>query len=63
MQPDDQSERLLQLYFVHITNEIVKHLWCYGDIGLTLFGLQSRFGDKLLGIWLICPPNGAAILQ
>ena len=30
---------------------------------LTLLGLQYRFGDKLLGIRLVCPRNGSAVLK
>ena len=29
----------------------------------TLLGPQSRFGDKLLGIWVVCPQNGTAVLK
>ena len=32
-------------------------------VGLTLSGLQSRFGDKLLEIWAVCPHNGTAVLK
>ena len=28
----------------------------------TLIGLHSRFGDKLLRNWLVCPHNGTAVL-
>ena len=31
--------------------------------GLTLLGLQSRFGDKLLRIWLVYPHNGTAAVE
>ena len=30
---------------------------------LTLLGLQSRYGDKLLWIWVVCPQNGTAVLK
>ena len=30
---------------------------------LTLLGPQSRFGDKLLRIWVIYPQNGTAVLK
>ena len=30
---------------------------------LALVRVQSRFGDKLLGIWLVCPQNGTAVLK
>ena len=30
---------------------------------LTLLEPQSRFGDKILGIWLVCPQNGTAVLK
>ena len=30
---------------------------------LTLLGLQSRYGDKLLRIWLVCPQNVTAVLK
>ena len=30
---------------------------------LTLLGPQPRFGDQLLGIWVVCPPNGTAVLK
>ena len=30
---------------------------------LTLLGPQSRFGDKLLTIWVVCPLNGTAVLN
>ena len=30
---------------------------------LTPLEPQSRFGDKLLGIWVVCPQNGAAVLK
>ena len=29
----------------------------------TLLELQSRLGDKLLRIWLLCPHNGTAVLR
>ena len=29
----------------------------------TLLGPQSRFGDKLPRIWLVCPKNGTAVLK
>ena len=29
--------------------------------GLALLGPQSRSGDKLLRIWLVCPQNGIAV--
>ena len=29
----------------------------------TLLGPQSRFGDKLLQIWVVCPQNGTAVLK
>ena len=32
--------------------------WC-----LILSGLQSRFGDKLLTIWVACPDNGTAVIK
>ena len=34
-----------------------------GMATLTLLGLQSRFGDKLLRIRLVCPQNGTAVLK
>ena len=30
---------------------------------LTPLGPQSRFGDKLLGLWMVCPQNGTAVLK
>ena len=33
------------------------------DLALTLLGPQSRFGDKLLRIWLVCPKNETAVLK
>ena len=30
---------------------------------ISFIGLQSRFGDKLLGIRVVCPPNGTAALN
>ena len=30
---------------------------------LTLLGPQSRFGDKLLVIRVVCPQNGTAVLK
>ena len=30
---------------------------------LTLLEPQSRFGDKLLEIWVDCPPNETAVLK
>ena len=30
---------------------------------LTLSGPQSRFGDKVLEIWAVCPQNGTAVLK
>ena len=30
---------------------------------LTLIGLESRFGDKLLRIRVLCPQNGTAVLK
>ena len=30
---------------------------------LTLLGPQSRFGDKLLENWVVCPHNGTAVLK
>ena len=30
---------------------------------LTPLGPQSRLGDKILEIWLVCPQNGAAVLR
>ena len=30
---------------------------------LTLLVTQSRFGDKLLRIWVLCPQNGTAALK
>ena len=31
--------------------------------GLTLLEPQSRFGDKLLGIRVVCPQNGTPVLK
>ena len=30
---------------------------------LTLLGPQSRFGGKLLELWVVCPQNGTAVLK
>ena len=35
----------------------------YARCELILFGPQSRFGDKRLRIWLVCPHNGSAVLK
>ena len=37
--------------------------WCWYRIVLTLLELQSRFGDESLGIWVVCPHNGTAVLK
>ena len=36
--------------------------WDWQD-SLTLLGLQSRFGGKLLIVWVVCPQNGTAALK
>ena len=28
-----------------------------------LLGLQSRFGEELLGMYVVCPHNGTAVLN
>ena len=34
-----------------------------GDFFITPLEPQSRFGDKLLEIWQVCPQNGTAVLK
>ena len=37
--------------------------WVDRDDRFTILGLQSRYGDKLLRIGVVCPQNGTAVLK
>ena len=47
---DDGTFFLVQCYFYRLRSS-------------PLLGLQSRCGDKVLGICVVCPLNGAAVLN